>query len=168
MINKLLTCATNFKSFIYEGSNSIYELLLKTLEKQDEVIDGVNDLEETISVINTNTNKRIDNEVKVLNQKLDNNYKTLDTKMDNNYKTLDGLKENSENITSKRKLSHNGDFTGTIYNRESFSLVTEIDDSRNKIGFLTQQFTDGQTGMVVDGGFFTDEGIRKNYDGGVF
>ena len=131
MLDKILRSCTNFKQFIFDGSHSIYELLLKVFEKQGEIIDSINNLSGTVS---------------------------------NNYSTLDSKKEDSINITANRKLSPLGNFTGTIQGLPSFT----VNDNMNKIGYLTSQFTDGQTGFVIDGGFFTGTGISKNYNGGIF
>jgi len=81
---------------------------------------------------------------------------------------LDKRKEDSSNITTSRQLSETGDFTGTVHKRTALSLINMIDDNGDKLFYLTQQFSDGQTGFVVDGGFFTDTGIKDNYNGGVF
>ena len=135
MIDKISKYCTNFKAFIYENSNSIYELLLKVLEKQDEIIDEVNLQEQEI----------IDN-----------------------YNILNDAKENKIDITNNRKLSPTGNFTGTIQGVNSLTLVTQVDNNEDQIEYLTSQFNDGQTGLVVNGGFFDDAIIVNNYDGGVF
>lgn len=81
---------------------------------------------------------------------------------------LDG-KENSSNITNNRKLSENGDFTGTLCGKKSACQIPdEIDNNRQQIQYLASQFSDGQTGYVIDGGFFQETGIKKNYNGGYF
>lgn len=78
-------------------------------------------------------------------------------------------KEDSVNITNNRKLSPQGDFTGTLAGRKNALQVTyEIDDNREQVRYLNSQFSDGQTGLVIDGGFFEESGIKKNYNGGVF
>ena len=79
----------------------------------------------------------------------------------NNYVTKDDL-------TNTRKLSENGDFTGTWDGEKQIDVVSGIDSNKDQIQYLTSQFSDGQTGLIVDGGFFTDTGIKKNYDGGKF
>jgi hypothetical protein len=68
----------------------------------------------------------------------------------------------------KRKLSKTGNFTGTIQGIPSMTIVTKTDSNNKTLQYLTSQFADGQTGLVIDGGFFEDEGIDKNYDGGNF
>lgn len=78
------------------------------------------------------------------------------------------LRELSSDITNKRKLSPNGDFTGTLHGKSSLSLFMQLDDHEDKVNYLTSQFADGQTGLVVDGGFFEETGIKRNYDGGRF
>lgn len=131
MIEKIMDYCKTKKSFVFDNEFSIYELILKILEKVNEIIDFLNNREDNIQ-------------------------KQLDKK------------EDSVNITNNRKLSPNGDFTGTIHGENSFTMLSEIDDNGDKIEYLTNQFSDGQTGLVVDGGFFTEDGIRNNYDGGVF
>jgi hypothetical protein len=69
---------------------------------------------------------------------------------------------------TKRKLSATGNFTGSIQNIPSTTIVTKTDSNDKTLQYLTSQFADGQTGLVIDGGFFEDEGIDKNYDGGIF
>lgn len=76
--------------------------------------------------------------------------------------------ETKENITNVRKLSTNADFTGTWNGEQHLKVRGDIDNNRDNIQYLTNQFTDGQTGLVIDGGFFEDTGIKKNYNGGVF
>lgn len=79
-------------------------------------------------------------------------------------------KEDSINITENRKLSNDGDFTGTLANKAKTALqvVQGIDNNRDQIQYLTNQFSDGQTGLVIDGGFYEETGIKKNYNGGVY
>ena len=79
-------------------------------------------------------------------------------------------KEDSVNITGNRKLSETGDFTGTLANhsKSALQVVQQIDNNRDQIIYLIGQFADGQTGQVIDGGFFEETGIKRNYDGGVF
>jgi len=76
--------------------------------------------------------------------------------------------EKSYNITSNRKLSENGNFTGDICNRDSFLTISQIDKNSSDFAYLLSQFADGQTGTVIDGGFFEDSGINKSYNGGNF
>lgn len=76
--------------------------------------------------------------------------------------------ETKENITTARKLSPTGNFTGT-WQGETFSKVFgKVDNNNDLIEYLTNQFSDGQTGYVIDGGFFEETGISRNYNGGVF
>lgn len=78
-------------------------------------------------------------------------------------------KEDSTNITNNRKLSENGNFTGTLCGSKSAcDTITQIESNSGQINFLVNQFEDGATGLVVDGGFFDDDEIDKNYDGGVW
>ena len=119
------------KSFIFGGEFSIYELILKLIEKLNEVIDYVN-------------TKFIEFQAQL------------------------NLKEYSQIITTSRKLSPNGDFTGTIQGKSSMTIITELDANTDQIDYLIDQFSDGQTGFVIDGGFFEETGIAKNYNGGVF
>lgn len=77
-------------------------------------------------------------------------------------------KEDSANITINRKLSPTGNFTGTLAGRAANLVLAGIDSNRDKIGYLARQFADGYTGQVIDGGFFAETNIRRNYDGGIF
>lgn len=77
-------------------------------------------------------------------------------------------KEDSINITNNRKLSPSGNFTGSIMGRLSSLVISEIDSNRDTLKYLINQFSDGQTGYVIDGGFFSSTGISRNYNGGLF
>lgn len=77
-------------------------------------------------------------------------------------------KEDKENLTSRRKLSPTGNFTGLLNGKSIPSVFSEIQSNEDKIQYLTSQFSDGQTGLVIDCGFFNDEEVKKYYDGGVF
>jgi hypothetical protein len=76
--------------------------------------------------------------------------------------------EKSADITNKRKLSPTGNLTGSLAGRAANLVLANIDSNRNQIEYIANQFSDGQTGTVIDGGFFEDSGIRKNYNGGMF
>lgn len=78
-------------------------------------------------------------------------------------------KEDVEYLTNFRKLSLLGDFTGTLAGSLSALQVVEyILNNKEQIQFLYSQFADGQTGYVIDGGFFLETGIQNNYSGGYF
>lgn len=47
-------------------------------------------------------------------------------------------------------------------------LLERIRNNDDKIHYIANQFKDGQTGLVIDGGFFENDGIHKNYNGGYF
>lgn len=76
--------------------------------------------------------------------------------------------ETKVNITNARKLSPSGNFTGTWFGKTFTKIFGKVDDNADMIEYLTNQFSDGRTGLVIDGGFFEETGIDKNYDGGVF
>ena len=100
--------------------------------------------------------------------KLISDVKDLSEKIDEAMVDIDE-KEDSVNITNGRKLSEDGDFTGSLCNKKTACQIPdEIDNNRDQIQYLVNQFSDGQTGLVIDGGFFVETGIEKNYDGGVF
>lgn len=82
-------------------------------------------------------------------------------------RTLDEY-EKKEHLTNNRKLSETGDFTGTIFGRPGNLLLGQVDSNTEKIRFLVNMFNNGQTGLVIDGGVFTEMGINKLYDGGKF
>lgn len=73
-----------------------------------------------------------------------------------------------QGVDSSEYLTKTGDFKGTIHSKDSSELIAEVDSNGDQIAYLTNQFADGQTGLVVDGGFFGDDEIDKNYDGGVW
>lgn len=77
-------------------------------------------------------------------------------------------KEDKSHLTNNRKLSPSGNFTGSISGKSSTMVISEISSNTDKIQYLNGQFSSGQTGLIVDGGFFEGSNIIKNYDGGVF
>lgn len=78
------------------------------------------------------------------------------------------LYEKKDDLTNKRKLSPSGDFTGTWFGNTFTKIFGKVDSNTDQIEYLSNQFADGRTGFVIDGGFFEETGIDKNYDGGVF
>lgn len=76
--------------------------------------------------------------------------------------------ETKQNITNARKLSPSGNFTGKWNGKTYTQVFSKVDQNSDMIEYLTDRFTDGQTGLKIDGGFFEDTGIKKNYDGGIF
>ena len=76
--------------------------------------------------------------------------------------------ETKQNITNNRKLSSSGNFTGKWNGKTFTEVFGKTQQNSDLIKYLTNQFSDGQTGLVIDGGFFEDTGIKKNYDGGRF
>ena len=68
------------------------------------------------------------------------------------------------------KLDDTGNFTGTLsqWRWTADGTITTVDSNKDKIAYLISQFQDGQTGMVIDGGFFDQTAIKRNYNGGVF
>lgn len=81
--------------------------------------------------------------------------------------SLDGY-EKTDNITNNRKLSPTGDFSGTIRGHDTGLVLNEIGSNAQTLRILSGEFADGQTGQVIDGGFFDADGIKRNYDGGKF
>lgn len=77
-------------------------------------------------------------------------------------------KEDSSNITIARKLSSQGNFTGLLGGMAVTAVLDEMNNNKDQLQFIAQQFSDGQTGFVINGGFFSDTGIHANYSGGVF
>lgn len=88
----------------------------------------------------------------------------------NGFETELDAKEDSANITNSRKLSNDGDFNGTICGKKKTAcqVAQELDDNRQQIQYIAEQFSGGQTGFVIDGGFFDESGIRESYNGGIF
>ena len=130
MIEKLLGFCKTIYSFVYEGSLSIYELLIKVIEKLNEVIDLVNGFQSELD-----------------------------------------LKECSINITNNRKLSENGDFTGTLCNnsKTACQIVQETTDNKATIDDIRQKIDDKVSfEFIIDGGVapFTDPPIYE-IDGGI-
>lgn len=48
------------------------------------------------------------------------------------------------------------------------NVEVKTDSNSDQLLYLTNQFADGRTGFVIDGGFFEETGINANYDGGIF
>lgn len=76
--------------------------------------------------------------------------------------------EKIDNITNNRKLSTIGDFTGSLAGNSINMILSKIATNADTLKYLSNQFLDGQTGLVIDGAFFESEGIHKNYSGGMF
>jgi hypothetical protein len=76
--------------------------------------------------------------------------------------------ETKQNITSVRKLSPTGNFTGTWKGKAFENVFGKVNTNTAMIEYLTAQFSDGRTGFVIDGGFFEETGIKANYNGGAF
>ena len=76
--------------------------------------------------------------------------------------------EKSADITNGRKLSPTGNFTGTLAGVAISLVLAKIDSNASALKYLADQFSDGQTGLVIDGAFFESDGIHKNYNGGMF
>lgn len=77
-------------------------------------------------------------------------------------------KEDVTDLTRKRKLSPQGNFTGLLEGKPIPTLFSEINTNADKISYLINQYQGGQNGLVIDGGFFEGSEIKNNYDGGVF
>lgn len=89
--------------------------------------------------------------------------------------TLFDTYEKKNNLTNARKLSETGNFTGTWFGyavtwftERIAQLFTLVDSNADQIQFLTDQFQDGATGLIIECGFFTDNDINNSYDGGVW
>lgn len=65
-------------------------------------------------------------------------------------------------------LQPDGNLVGSLDGRAVGDVLRLLDSNRSTLLYLVNQFQSGQTGLVIDGGFFTDEGINKNYNGGYF
>lgn len=83
-----------------------------------------------------------------------------------------GLEDTVEEIDEKvdgfdaRITKNTEDISVNVTNINGVEITAE--NNRDQIMYLVSQFSDGQTGLVIDGGFFEETGIKKNYDGGVF
>lgn len=88
--------------------------------------------------------------------------------IDQKFNDLWAAKENKDDLTNLRKLSPTGDFTGSILGNPVMQVLAWILTNSDKIHYLTSQFSDGQTGFVIDGGFFEETAISHNYNGGIW
>ncbi len=82
--------------------------------------------------------------------------------------TFPRIYETSADITNRRKLSTTGNFTGAVRGRDSLLMLAQIDSNADNLRYLSNQFSDGQAGLVIDGAFFESDGINRNYNGGLF
>lgn len=83
------------------------------------------------------------------------------------YAELD-TKESKQDLAENRKLSPNGDFTGTLKGRPILEIIAELDETQFKLQYLIGQFSRGQTGWLIDGGYFDNASIKFQYNGGDF
>jgi hypothetical protein len=159
MLNKIIYNCGKIGGFIFDGSMSIYELVLKAIEKVNETVDYVLGLE-----------KKVDANYKTLDSKIDKNYKTLDTKIDKNYVDLNTRKENSIDITTKRKLSPSGDFTGTLTGFTQVKVFSDINNALSLSQTLIDMVNDRESiGTIYDGGNYVDtEPPTITIEGGLY
>lgn len=75
-------------------------------------------------------------------------------------------KEDSVNITNNRRLSGDGDFTGTLDGTSIPTIKANIQSNTDDIYILSQNFEQGQTGRFIDGGNLSVL-IGNVYDGGI-
>lgn len=52
-------------------------------------------------------------------------------------------------------------------NSNVLDIEVKVDSNTDQIQFITSQFEEGATGLVIDGGFAGETEINKQYDGGV-
>lgn len=87
---------------------------------------------------------------------------------DNEFEQQLEEKENVNFLTNHRKLSKEGNFTGSINGIPTTQVLIEVNDTQQQLQYLEGQFSDGVTGLVVNGGFFENGEVLKTYDGGKF
>ena len=126
MLEKVSQYCRNVHNFVYEGSLSVYELLLKVILKEDEIVDYTNALESTVNSNNIALTTKINTNQTLINNKVDANQVTINSRVDANYLDLNTRKENSSDITNLRKLSPTGGFTGQIQGVDSLIVLAEI------------------------------------------
>lgn len=130
MLKKFMEYCKCSHSFLFDDSFSIYELVIKCIEKINEIIDFVNGFESELN-----------------------------------------KKEDSDNITNNRKLSENGDFTGTWFNDTKSNMDMKIAEGLNNYNTLLDFLkANPQYNYIVwDGKFFTTiEPPDTPLDGGSF
>lgn len=77
-------------------------------------------------------------------------------------------RERSENITRNRKLSPEGDFTGTIRGRSTVLVLGDIKDSLSLSETIIEMINARESiGGIYDGGLFGDT-YSNEIDGGMF
>lgn len=67
-------------------------------------------------------------------------------------------------MSSEYALDREGNFTGTIGGLPYYIVQSNRDSLQAVIG----QIAHGQVGAIINGGFFTDSGIKDSYNGGIF
>lgn len=98
-----------------------------------------------------------------------NDFQSSIDEIDNFQDDLD-LKEDSINISNSRKLSPNGDFTGTITGKSQESVFADIDDALSLTEDLIESINNRESiGLIYDGGSYLDTEPPTNIlDGGVY
>jgi len=77
--------------------------------------------------------------------------------INNKYADLNTRKENSDDITNKRKLSSIGDFTGTLSSHTQASLFSDINNALSLCQTIIDMVNDRESiGTIYDGGNYVD------------
>jgi hypothetical protein len=88
----------------------------------------------------------------------------------NQYDAQINLREKSDDITNKRKLSVKGDFSGTILGRTIASIFSDIGDSNTLVKQLIGMVNKRESiGTIYDGGNYLDvEPPITSIEGGIY
>lgn len=78
--------------------------------------------------------------------------------------------ETQENITTNRKLSESGDFTGTLNGETIASVNNRIDENESTIDYVEDRINSGSLidGIVDNGSWDDPDPETEEYDGGVW
>lgn len=126
----------------FDDSISYYQVLCKVITKLNECIEATNGTETSLIEFK----EWVTSEFNRINLALANDYVT-NGQLETNY-----------------KLSQPGNYTGDIFGIPGYT----VQSNRDEIKYLVSQFDNGQTGLIIDGGFFQETEIAASYDGGVF
>lgn len=126
----------------FDDSLSYYQVLCKVITKLNECIEGTNDIESSLAEFKG----WVTSEFNRINNALLTEYVT------------------HAQMLADYKLDRNGNFTGDIFGIPGYT----VQSNRDEIKYLVSQFDNGQTGLIIDGGFFLETDVKASYDGGVF
>jgi hypothetical protein len=87
----------------------------------------------------------------------------------NGYQADIDSREKSALLSTNRKLSATGDFTGSINGKSTTQVLLEINEGRQLSAEVLELINQQEIiTHIIDGGLFTDVPGQQSYDGGLF